>query len=208
MSAEVLGPDEGERTFDRTQRTVVIKADREEFVLTWSRYEDGQSGPAPHIHREHADCFYVLDGEVLYEVGPDLSPVTAGPGTFVMVPPLVVHTFRNESGSTAHFLNVHAPGCGFAAYLRALRDGRRKEAEKFDSFEPPEDGGRPAGEVLVGDPQRHAVPRDAAAGEALRDAWVLDGSLALSGGGEAGPGTWVAAADIEAGSARLLEIRA
>jgi mannose-6-phosphate isomerase-like protein (cupin superfamily) len=208
MSAEVLGPDEGERTSDRSERTVMIKADREEFALTWSRYEDGQSGPDPHIHREHADCFYVLDGELLYEVGPNLSPVTAGPGTFVLVPPLVVHTFRNESGATAHFLNVHAPGCGFGAYLRALRDGRRKEAEKFDSYDPPEDGGRPAGEVLVGEPQRHVMPRDAAVGDALRDVWILDGTLSVSGGREAGPGAWVVAGEVEDGSARVLEIRA
>jgi quercetin dioxygenase-like cupin family protein len=208
MSAEVLGPGEGEHTSDRSERTVTIKADREEFALTWSRYETGQSGPDPHIHREHDDCFYVLEGELLYEVGPDLSPVTAGPGTFVLVPPHVVHTFRNESGSTAFFLNVHAPGCGFGAYLRALRDGRRKEAERFDSYDPPEDGGAAGDGVVVGEPQRHLARRDVSAGDELRDTWVLAGILTLSGGVEAGPATWVEAGQVEAGSARVLELRA
>ena len=207
MSGEILGLDEGERTSDRSERTVAIKADREDFTLTWSRYEDGQSGPGPHIHCEHADCFYVLDGELLFEAGPDLRPVSGTAGTFVLVPPLVVHTFRNESGATAHFLNIHAPGCGFGDYLRALRDGRRKDAARFDSHDPPEDGGRPADEVVVGDPDRHAVRRDAGAGDVLRDAWVLDGSLVLDGGREAGPGTWIASASVESGGGRVLEIR-
>jgi mannose-6-phosphate isomerase-like protein (cupin superfamily) len=186
----------------------MIKADRAEFALTWSRYESGQSGPDPHIHREHSDCFYVLDGELLFEVGPDARGVRGGAGTFVLVPPLVVHTFRNESAATAHFLNVHAPGCGFGAYLRALRDGRRKEAERFDSHDPPADGGLPADGVVVGEPQRHVLRREAGAGDVLRDAWILDGALTLTGGTQAGPGTWVTAAGVEAGSARVLEIRA
>jgi mannose-6-phosphate isomerase-like protein (cupin superfamily) len=207
MSEEIVALDEGERTSDRSERTVMIKADSDAFTLTWSRYEAGQSGPGPHVHREHDDCFYVLDGELLFEAGPDLDPVRGGPGTFVLVPPLVVHTFRNESAATAHFLNIHAPGCGFADYLRALRDGRRKDAERFDSYDPPDDGGRPADEVVVGEPQRHVLPRSAAAGDELRDVWILDGALTLGGGREAGPGTWVPAGAVEGGSARVLEIR-
>ncbi len=206
MAGEVLGPDEGERTSDRSERTVMIKADRDEFTLTWSRYEPGQSGPDSHIHREHADCFYVLDGELLFVVGPDDQPERAGAGTFVLVPALVVHTFRNESPDTALFLNIHAPGCGFGDYLRALRDGRRKDAERFDTHDPPPDGGRPASEVVIGEPQRHMARRDVAAGEALTDAWVLGGSVVLDGGGEAGPGSFVGAGQVESGSARVLEI--
>lgn len=208
MTGEVLGPDEGERTSDRSQRTVVIKADREEFTLTWSRYEPGQSGPDSHIHREHADCFYLLEGELLFVVGPGDQPETAGAGTFVLVPPMVVHTFRNEGSDTAHFLNVHAPGCGFGDYLRALRDGRRKEAERFDTHDPPADGGAPADGVVIGEPQQVAARRDAAAGDELRDAWILGGSVVLAGAHEAGPGSWVGAGAIESGSARVLEITA
>lgn len=209
MAEAILGPDEGERTSDRSARTVLIKADRDEFALTWSRYETGQSGPDSHIHEQHSDCFYVLEGELLYVVGPDDRHVTAGPATFVLVPPMVVHTFRNEAAATARFLNIHAPGCGFADHLRALRDGRRKEAERFDTHDPPSDGGRSADDVVIGEPEQYARHREATAGEMLRNAWIVDGALTLGGGAEAGPGTWVgAAAAIEGGRARLLEITA
>ena len=45
-------------------------------------------------------------------------------GTLARVPPLVVHGFRNDGAGELRYLNLHAPGVGFAGYLRALRDGR------------------------------------------------------------------------------------
>jgi mannose-6-phosphate isomerase-like protein (cupin superfamily) len=35
--------------------------------------------------------------------------VTAGPATFVLVPPGVQHGFRNDGSQPARMLNVHAP---------------------------------------------------------------------------------------------------
>ena len=61
----------------------------------------------------------------------------------------VVHTFVNESGGDARWLNMHAPDHGFAEYLRAARDG---EDVAFDSFDPPADGGLPATGATVTGP--------------------------------------------------------
>ena len=44
---------------------------------------------------------------------------------------------------------MHAPDTGFAAYLRALRDGADAV---FDNFDPPADGGLPAREAIVSGP--------------------------------------------------------
>jgi mannose-6-phosphate isomerase-like protein (cupin superfamily) len=68
----------------------------------------------------------------------------------VVAPPLVVHAFRNGSDADVRYLNLHAPGAGFADFLRGLRDGRDVP---FDSEDPPADGGRPAadGRVTTGD---------------------------------------------------------
>jgi mannose-6-phosphate isomerase-like protein (cupin superfamily) len=63
-----------------------------------------------------------------------------------------VHTFRNSSEATAIFINVHAPGAGFADMMRARRDGRPEEAEQFDQHDPPADGGRPVADALVTKP--------------------------------------------------------
>jgi mannose-6-phosphate isomerase-like protein (cupin superfamily) len=134
--------EEGETITDRPERTVRILADLPELTLTWTRYVSGEEGPGPHIHKEHLDAFFILDGELLFKVGPDLEPVTAPAGTFVLAPPDVVHTFRNESGADVSWLNLHAPSKGFADFLR-------NPDLPWDSFDAPADGGRPAGEVVV-----------------------------------------------------------
>jgi len=73
--------------------------------------------------------------------------MTGAAGTLAAAPPSVVHTFRNASSATVVFLNIHAPNMGFTEMLRAARDGRNEEAEDFDQFEPPADGGRPFSDV-------------------------------------------------------------
>jgi mannose-6-phosphate isomerase-like protein (cupin superfamily) len=92
------------------------------------------------VHREHADCFYVLEGEATFELGAG-EIVHAHPGDFVLVPPNVVHCFRNDSAAHIAYLNMHAPGGGFGEYMRG-------DAPGFDSFDPPEDGGRPTSLVV------------------------------------------------------------
>jgi quercetin dioxygenase-like cupin family protein len=136
-----LEPGAGEAITDRAERTVLLLLSHDLLDVTWTRYEPGERGPDPHVHRQHTDAFYVLEGELLFGVGPDVEEVRAPAGTFVAVPPDVVHTFRNESSGRACFLNLHAPSGGFADFLRGV-------SESFDSFDPP-DGGRPAAEAIV-----------------------------------------------------------
>ena len=138
--------DEGETITARERRDVILLADHEEISITRSRYGPGERGPDPHVHREHTDSFYVLEGELRFEVGPDLEPVRVGPGGFVAAPANVVHTFVNDGGADARFLNFHSPDGAFAASLRARRDG---DEVAWDSFDPPPDGGRPASETVV-----------------------------------------------------------
>jgi mannose-6-phosphate isomerase-like protein (cupin superfamily) len=75
--------------------------------------------------------FYVLGGELTFELGPEGEAVRAGGGAFVMVPPGVVHSFRNDGPADADFLNLHAPSKGFADHLRAGGGGG-----EFDTFDP------------------------------------------------------------------------
>jgi mannose-6-phosphate isomerase-like protein (cupin superfamily) len=51
--------------------------------------------PPPHVHRAHEEGFYVLDGTL--EVTAGTEKVHATPGTFVMVPIGVPHTFGNAT---------------------------------------------------------------------------------------------------------------
>jgi mannose-6-phosphate isomerase-like protein (cupin superfamily) len=134
--------DEGEPVTDRPERTIRILADLPELCMTWTRYVPGEEGPGPHIHREHLDAFYILTGELNFGLGPEVERVLAGPGTFIVAPPEVVHTFRNDGPGDATWLNFHAPSKGFASFLR-------DPDFAWDSFDAPADGGRPLGEAIV-----------------------------------------------------------
>lgn len=136
----------GEIIRDTPRRRLVVIAEHPEMSITWFRYAAGERGPDLHVHREHTDAFYVLEGELTFSVGPDAERVTVGAGGYVAVPPNVVHTFANESDGEACWLNMHAPDTGFVEYLRALRDGIEPV---FDSFDPPADGGGPASDAIV-----------------------------------------------------------
>ncbi len=136
----VLRPDEGEVISDRTERAVLIKAGFDAIAVTETRYEPGERGPDVHIHRRQTDAFYVLEGTLDFELGPDRETMRLPAGSFVAAPPNLVHTFRNDGDGRARFLNFHAPSGGFADYLRALRDG--EDGSWFDQLDPPADGGR------------------------------------------------------------------
>jgi quercetin dioxygenase-like cupin family protein len=150
----LLTPGEGETITERPGRTVRILLAHDLLDMTWSRYEPGERGPDPHVHRRHVDSFFVLEGELVFGLGPQVDEVRAPAGTFVSVPQNVVHTFGNESDATALFLNFHTPSGGFAESLRGRPEG-------FDSFDAPDGGGRPLSEATVSPPGAgERFPRD------------------------------------------------
>jgi mannose-6-phosphate isomerase-like protein (cupin superfamily) len=77
----------------------------------------GRHGPEPHEHRDEDDVFYVLEGELTFDVGSGEVPAPAG--TFVLVPPGVRHTFANRTAEPVRVLNIHAP----AGFDRRLMGG-------------------------------------------------------------------------------------
>ena len=60
-----------------------------------------------HIHADEDDAFYIMEGEMTFTLGGE--EVGAPPGTFVLVPPGVVHSFRNDGTAAVRMLNIHAP---------------------------------------------------------------------------------------------------
>jgi quercetin dioxygenase-like cupin family protein len=122
-----------------------IKVGRPELALTEAIYTQGAQGPDPHVHHDHVDCFYVLEGQLEWRVGPSLRPHTGAAGTFVFVPRDVLHTFHNPGPGEARFLNLHAPGLGFERYLRG-------DFPEFDQHYLPEGSGLPPDGVVVLEP--------------------------------------------------------
>jgi mannose-6-phosphate isomerase-like protein (cupin superfamily) len=134
--------EQGEVVTDKPERTIRILADLPELCMTWTRYVEGEEGPGPHIHKEHVDAFFILTGELNFGLGPEVERVKAPAGTFVLAPPHVVHTFRNDGPEDATWLNFHAPSAGFASFLR-------DPDYSWDSFDAPADGGAPLENAIV-----------------------------------------------------------
>jgi mannose-6-phosphate isomerase-like protein (cupin superfamily) len=109
MEATVQLPGEGERIGGPT--VVTIKATGEEtndsFYLGESVVAPGFPGPPQHFHERLHDMFYVLDGTLIMRLGDKTTELPAG--SFVCVPPGVVHTFSNPGTTPVRFLNFNTP---------------------------------------------------------------------------------------------------
>jgi quercetin dioxygenase-like cupin family protein len=196
----VIPPGGGEIVGNSPDRRVEILSDHDALHATWVRFGPGRDGADLHIHRRHTDLFYVLAGELTVRLGVDGEEVAVAAGKLVRVPPFVVHGFRNAGDAELRYLNLHAPGVGFARYMRGLRDGRRVP---FDQEPPPEEGVRPATEAAIG--PADVVVDEIAIAELSGDrpprvddhagfVYVLEGELAITAGdGElrAPAGSWV-----------------
>ena len=215
----VIPPAGGEVVGDTPDRRVEILSDHHALHATWSRFGPRREGADLHVHHRHTDLFYVLAGVLTVRLGAAGEEVAVPAGTLARVPPLVVHGFNNGGDEDVRYLNLHAPGEGFADFMRGLRDGH---TPAFDQALPPPDGGRPVTEAVVGGtgfaldrPGLHVElladvaeigisevridpggPPPAAHPEpdGLESFYVLEGELAITAGGRelrAGGGSWV-----------------
>ena len=108
-------------------REIGILVAREEVTITCARYPGGVEVAAPHVHHQHTDAFYVLEGELTFTIGSEAETVTHSSGGFVAVPPEVPHSFRTAGDRPARWLTIHTPDGGFAAFMRGIRDGEDVE---------------------------------------------------------------------------------
>ena len=105
-------------------RTIGIVGDIYRFLVTGEetggRYAMFEAivlpggGPPPHLHRREDETFYVLEGEITFQVGDER--IVAGPGTFINMPIGNLHAFKNETDKTAKMLIFYAPA-GLEAYF-------------------------------------------------------------------------------------------
>lgn len=63
----------------------------------------------PHQHPE-VETFYVLQGEFTFWVGEEPTPIVAGPGAFLCVPPQVRHAYHNHMDRPGRILGMLMPG--------------------------------------------------------------------------------------------------
>jgi mannose-6-phosphate isomerase-like protein (cupin superfamily) len=111
----VVPPGEGHRVGN--VEFLARSADTPRFTFAVIEIVPGRELEA-HVHDAEDDAFYILEGEMTFLFGE--QTVTAGPGTFVLVPPGVEHGFRNGGTLPVRMLNIHAPA-GFDRRI-GLRD--------------------------------------------------------------------------------------
>lgn len=106
----VLAPGEGREVRFAGADTIFKVAGDE----TGDRYEIHESslppggGPPPHVHHRVVHAFFVLEGEVEFQLGDD--KVSLGPGGFVFCPAGVAHKFGNHGSVAARWLQIDSPG--------------------------------------------------------------------------------------------------
>lgn len=109
----------GEQIGDSPARQGRFVTAREALTITHARYAAGEHVAGRHVHHRHTDAFYILEGEVIFEIGPDAEAITVSAGGFVAAPPGLAHSFRVADGGPARWLTIHAPDGGFAASCAA-----------------------------------------------------------------------------------------
>ena len=72
------------------------------------------NGPPPHIHSREDESFFVLEGEVDFQIGDE--KITAQPGTFIQGPRGIAHSFKNNTQLPARMLVFITPA-GFENFV-------------------------------------------------------------------------------------------
>src|SRR5271170_7903219 len=98
-------------------RTIAVVGDVYRFLATgedtngkyavWEAIVSPGGGPPPHVHSREEEGFYVLEGEITFQVGD--KRLVAKVGTFANMPVGTLHSFKNVSGQSAKMLISVAP---------------------------------------------------------------------------------------------------
>lgn len=73
----------------------------------WEMVVPPGGGPPPHIHSREEESFFVLEGEITFQIAE--QRIVAPAGTFANMPIGSLHSFRNETGKPARMIVSVAP---------------------------------------------------------------------------------------------------
>jgi mannose-6-phosphate isomerase-like protein (cupin superfamily) len=110
-AATVLGVGDGTLIAGPTGQPMIIKAGAAAtsgaYALIEYTHAAGASGPPAHVHYEHEEAFYVLDGQLTLLLGEETVRVDAG--GFVVVPRGTVHRPSNAGSEPVRFFFITSP---------------------------------------------------------------------------------------------------
>jgi mannose-6-phosphate isomerase-like protein (cupin superfamily) len=120
-----VGPDDGKVLMNPIGGRMVIKASDRDTGGGYSLHENilpaGSPGPLPHIHHNHEESFYVLEGELTMRIGS--RTIIAPAGSFLVVPRGVVHQPSNPGAQPARVLLIFSPA-GMDGFFREAAERR------------------------------------------------------------------------------------
>ena len=97
--------------------TIAVVGDVYRFLATgddtngkyamWEAIVPPGGGPPPHIHSREEESFYILEGEIIFQIGDQQLLATAG--MFANMPVGTLYSFKNEFGKPAKMLISVAP---------------------------------------------------------------------------------------------------
>lgn len=88
-------------------RVLAVSQDTGGIYSQWEAIVPPGGGPLLHVHSREDESFFVIEGEVVFQLGDRRHIAPAG--TYVNLPIGVPHCFRNETSSTARLLITVAP---------------------------------------------------------------------------------------------------
>jgi quercetin dioxygenase-like cupin family protein len=124
-----LGPAEGD-AFSAVGDVYRVLASGQQTGGVYSLSEirvSPNNGPPPHIHSREDESFFVLEGEIEFQVGNE--KITARPGTFIQGPRGIAHSFKNNTQLPARILGFVTPA-GFENFFNEF-------AQPVASFDSP-----------------------------------------------------------------------
>jgi quercetin dioxygenase-like cupin family protein len=98
-------------------RTLAVVGDVYRFLATgadtnakyamWEAIVPPGGGPPPHVHSREEEGFYILEGEITFQIGGERLVATTG--MFANMPVGTPHSFKNQSDRPARMLITVAP---------------------------------------------------------------------------------------------------
>jgi mannose-6-phosphate isomerase-like protein (cupin superfamily) len=100
------------RIYNCGTMTAIFKADENETGNKYSISEwwlkPNSGGPGPHLHENHDEVFYGIEGNTSILVGDTWFDIEKG--AFLRIPANTIHDFKNTTTQTSGLLNFFIPG--------------------------------------------------------------------------------------------------
>jgi quercetin dioxygenase-like cupin family protein len=95
----------------------------------------GHGGPPVHLHLHQEEWFYVMEGEVLFQVGDTRQTLRAGES--LLGPRGIPHGFAGVGQKPAHMIIAFSPAGKMEAFFReaAVPNGPKMDAPLFARFD-------------------------------------------------------------------------